>query len=433
MLILSSAAFYAASFLIDFCWFFSFVSCVPLFVQHFSSYSRALLSGFVWGIVVYGLTLSALLEVIVRLGEKPLSYVYALGFLGYFVFFSMGWCACALFFKRRIGSWVAGWFVSSFLYFVWMQTGFFYFLTGYLYGYPLACPLLPLMKAPAFLGLLPVMGWYGLLAALLFFQVGVAQKKMALLFFGSVPFVLGFFFFTPRKVYEKQDQKVIMVSQVFHNKTLYARAQELCDVVREAEQLHPCAQMLVLPESAFPFPLNEYEDVQKMLSRACNGKYLVLGSHYSGTGLDGKEVLYNSAYVLHKSRIMFRYDKKLLLPFFEEQPIHSFFLQRTASPFLVGKCAFNSQDSRLELCTIPERGIFSFRICSELLWDVPVGGQVLVLVNDSHYRYGYFPRLFMLFAQFQALEKRTDLWYCGWTKRGSFIFEEGSRYHEYLV
>ncbi len=412
--IISSAAFYAASFLIDFCWWISFICFVPLFIQRFSSYTHALRAGFLWGLVAYGLTLSALLEVIIRLGEKPLSYLYALGFLGYFVFFSMGWCLSALFFKRCTNSWAGGWFVSTVLYCAWMHTGFFYFLTGYCYGYPLANPLLPLMNVAACLGLLPHMGWYGLLAALVCVQVGIAQKKKGMFFLGSMPFIAGFFVFHHPERSAEQDQKVVMVSQVFYEKTPYERAQELCDALCKVQRVHPSAQLFVLPESAFPFPLNEYPCVQEMLTQACKGSYLVLGSHYACVSRTGEESLYNSAYVLHAGRIMHRYDKKLLLPFFEEHPTQSFFLQRTASPFFDGKCAFTASEKNQELCTLPGVGTFSFCICSELLWDIPRDSQVLVLVNDGHYAFSYFSRLFRLFAHFQALEKRSTLLYCGW-------------------
>ena len=420
--IISSAAFYAASFLTDLCWGVSFICFIPLFIQHFSSYRSALGAGFLWGLIAYGLTLSALLKVIVQLGEKPISYVYALGFLGYFVFFSMLWCALALFLKRITKSWAAGWFLSSFLYFSWIQTGFFYFLTGYLYGYPLACPLLPLIKVPAFLGLLPLLGWYGLLFALLCMQVGVSQKKLVLIFVGSIPFVLSFFIFNQTKVCEEQDKKIIMVSHMFYKKTPYERAQELYDLLYEMKRLHPYAQMFVLPESAFPFPLNIDQYAQELLTQACGDTYLVLGSHYYCVDSKKKGCLYNSAYVLHQGRILYRYDKKLLLPFFEEQPKQSFFLQKTIAPFLVGKSAFNSRVEEQESCNLPGLGTFSFRICSELLWDIPVGQQVLVLVNDSHYDYPYFPPLFRLFAQFQSLEKRSTLFYCGWKQKGYFSF-----------
>ena len=412
--IISSAAFYAASFLIDFCWPISFFCFVPLFTQRFSSYVFAALAGFVWGAIAYGLTLSALLEVAVRLAERPQGHLYALAFLGYFVFFSMMWFLLALFLARRTGSWIVAWLLSSFFYFACMHTGFFYFLTGYLYGYPLACPLLPLMRVPACLGLLPLVRWYGLLFALLCVQVGIAQRKLVLIFVGSIPFLLGLFIFSQTKLCEERDQKVVIVSQMFYEKTPYERAHELHDAVREMERLHPSAKMFVLPESAFPFPLNRYHYVQELLSQVCKDKYVVLGSHFSCVDSKGRDFLYNSAYVLHKGRILYRYDKKLLLPFFEEQPTESFFLQRTRSPFLAGKLPFNSQGASQRPCTLPGVGTFSFRICSELLWDVPAGTQVVVLVNDSHYAYAYFPRLFRLFAQFQALEKKSSLLYCGW-------------------
>jgi apolipoprotein N-acyltransferase len=176
----------------------------------------------------------------------------------------------------------------------------------------------------------------------------------------------------------------------------------------------------VLPESTFPFPLNRYQYAQELLSPVCAEKYVLVGSHYGAEEGEGKFSLYNSAYVLRAGRILYRYDKKLLLPFFEEQPSPSFFFHRIHSPFLVGKSAFDSQKKSPTRYTVPGVGSFSFRICSELLWDIPLHEQVVLLVNDSHYRYAYFSRLFKLFAQFQAVEKQSTLVYCGWKQKGRF-------------
>ncbi len=419
--ILSSAAFYAASFLIKFCWWVSFCCFVPLFFQRFSSYRCALGAGFLWGVVAYGLTLSALLEVMIRLGESPIKYLYALGFLGYFVFFSMMWCVLALFFKKTTKSWGWGWFLSSLFYFSWVYIDFFYFLTGRHYGYPLACPLVPLIQRPAFLGLLPSVGWCIFLGALLCFQVGVSQRNKMVMVLGVVPFLLGLCVNNQNVIEQKGIHKIVIISRMFYQTTPYERAQELYNALCDAQQVHSQACLFVFPESAFPFPLNEYRYVQELLSESCNDGYVVLGSHYSDVSVDKKNVLYNSAYVLHKGRIIHRYDKRLLLPFFEEQSTQSFFLQKVPSPFLEKKCSFIAQVVEPQPCFVPGAGTFSFRMCSELLWDIPKGENVLLLVNDSHYAYEYFQHLFRSFAHFQALEKKSILYYCGWQKFETFL------------
>lgn len=406
---------YAASFLFESCWPCAFFSFIPLFSQSFPSYYKAAFAGFLWGVIAYGSTLSALLEVIVRLGQKPLSYLYALGFLGYFVFFSMMWCIAVLFFKRctKQGAW--GWFVGTILYFSWMQHGFFYFLVRRWYGYGLACPLLPLIKVPVFLGLLPKVTYVGLLGGLFLFQAGIAQRNLQWVFVGALPFFLGLFCFPGNKGQEKLPEKVVMLAQSFHQTTPYERAQEVGEVLRNAEGAFPAAVVFILPESTFPFPLNKYAYVYEMWSKAASKKYVIVGSHFVEQEEEGKERLYNSVYVLYNGQVLYRYDKKKLLPFFEE---HWLGCVRN-SPFLENKCAFVPASSFQQGgCFIPPLGNCAFCVCSELLWDMPLKKQVIAVVHDGYYRFTYFSGLFKAFAYFQALEKQSDLFYCGWKEKG---------------
>jgi hypothetical protein len=411
--IISSAALYAASFLYENWWPCSFFSLIPLFVQRFHSYYEAAFKGFLWGVVAYGLTLSALLEVIIRLGPKPFSFVYAGGFLGYFVLFSMVWFVCVFFLKRCTTPWQWAWFWGTVIYFSWVHVGFFYFLVGRWYGYGLACPLVPLIKTPFFLGLLPYITWLGLLGSLLLWQVGIAYKSWKKSVIGLIPFLVGPFIFKGKTQDEKLQERLVIVAQSFQASTPYERAQEVCEVLRRAQRLHPFALVFILPESTFPFPLNKYRYVQEMWAEVVPHKYLIVGSHFCEAPKKGKERLYNSVYVLHKGHLIYRYDKRRLLPFFEEPSVWG----ERNSLFLENKGAFDAGVTFQPACTFPLIGTFSFCVCSELLWDMPAKKQVIALVHDGHYRFSYFPRLFRDFAYFQALEKQSTLFYCGWKKK----------------
>ncbi len=560
-----------------------------------------------WGVIAYGFSQIALLDLIIYLGVGWQKYLYAVAFLGYWALssalwfclarlltrlfnslaagWSSGFWLCILFLiskkgdslRRRpqryevsIGDPAVGWFVSSFVYFALVQTAIFYPLVGSWYGYGIALPTVPLMTYMPFLNLITVMGWFEVLAALLFFQVAVARKKWLLALMAAAPFmfvvladsrVIETFSLErldPRRLFdlsaryapcrdliklgttcidsETQDtrkilspvvprvkrlshvrmnewrpnarrgsrryfvknhtsmgpdstypEKIVIVSKCFYESQPYERAQEVCHALIDARQRCPQAELFILPESTFPFPLNEHLYALSMWFAHEPNAHIVIGSHYVE-----HQKLYNCAYVLHQGRIIHRYVKAALLPFFEEHVPFNFFLRSCHQLFLNGKTNFASaktlqlaktfqqdtdqllcdlpllgptnngeinfvstktlqQQIQQPLCELPLLGPTTIRICSELLWnmstcsapstkrfivctlktfslgrrpqryEVSVGDPgvikkkpLIAMVNDSYYRFSYYPALFKLFATIQAKRFGYELFYCGW-------------------
>ncbi len=329
-------------------------------------------------------------------------------FVAYFAVFSSVWFCIARMVALLTQSWQVGWLVSSFVYWAWVQVGFFYFITGRLQGYGLALPFVPVMEYPALLSFLPMIRWWGMLAVLLVVYLAVAQKKWWLITLGILFFAGSYGYAMWHKQEEKKCENIALISGRFVSAIAYERAHEVCEKLLEAERQNHQAQLLVLPESAFPHPLNEHGYALEMWSN--NGKlhekYLVVGTHYACERCGS---LHNSACVIHAGHVIYRYDKRWMLPFFEEEVFAT-----GESPFLHDKKEMQSGCKQESIFAIPEVGLVNFCICSELLWDMPKQKTVIALVHDGHYRYSYFPRLFKRYAQMRSLEKQSQLLYCGW-------------------
>ena len=404
---------YAGTFVgATFLWPLSFLCYIPLFQIQFISMKQAAQSGLVWGLFAYGCTLSALLDVAIKMGDNSfLSYVCAITFLVYFACGSVLWFVGAFLLSAIAKNRLIGWFIATIVYVVFMYEIGLIGLTGGWHGYPLMLPLVPLAQFPPLLGLLSFFGYGGLLCFLLVFQLGVAYKKKELIFLGLAPFIGGML------IKEKKEPSflheiIIPIAHRFKEKLPYERAQEVCQVLLKAEENFPKGMVLVLPESAFPFPLNEHLYALKMWHNNGNlfEKYLVVPSHYKKAKED---VLYNSVYVLYKGRIIVRYDKKLLVPFFEA-PSWNFFLNEFHHLFLQGKEIFTpglqKETSWLFLNQYP----VGFCICSELLWNFSHQKLVFVVVHDGYYRFLYFPHVLELLARFKSEQLQCQIVYSSW-------------------
>ncbi len=411
--VLLSAVLYAATFLwVTLLWPISFLMYVPLFWCQFASYKQAFVRGVLWGAVAYGATVWALLDLIVYVGKGPWRFVCAIGFVLYFSCLSALWFMSAYAIWRITARWWLGWIISTVLYGALVYYGILYGLTGAWQGYPLACPLVPLMNQPKLLGLLPYTGWIFLCMAFCSLQAGIAYKKKYLIFLGGLPFLVGWLCVQERHHIEKYD--FIAPCPAFFCETQpYERAQEVCDALLKAEYCTPQAKMIVLPESAFPFPLEEHSYAVAMWQNNGNlfEKYLVVPAHYRKSQTE----LYNSVYLLHRGRIIHRYDKKELLPFFEKGCSLNPFLKKCHTLFLKDKEEFVPGLPLQPSFKLPDGQDVQFCICSELLWNFPQKGIVIAVVHDGHYRYSYFPFLFKLLASFKANLYKVPLIYVAWT------------------
>lgn len=398
--IISSAALYAASFLwVQFCWWGVFFFLVPLF--YLSQYKKlTFFNGFVWGALTFSLQFSAIWLLSIEYGTGWFRFI-APGLVAcWFAFFSGLW-----FISLTIDSVVMR-FVFTVNYFLFINFVILFPFSCSLEGYPFALPLLPLMYG-AQLGLLPIIGKIGLLAVLILIQLIAAYNYSFL----SVLLTVGFFFLSPIKEQQGDWRKqCVGVSYMWSEKTPYERAQEICHVLIDIVQKYPEKRVIVLPESVFPWPLHEHSYALRMWTDNALGdnRELLLGSYRKKGGK-----LLNTFYNVHRSRIIFYYDKTHLIPFFEKtnsSPI----LRKGNSLFLSTKESFTPGTCRARLLKTEFLPSITPMVCSETFWLMPSKKQVVALVNDSYFSLLYFPELMSLLARLNALEQNTALFYCSW-------------------
>lgn len=124
------------------------------------------------------------------------------------------------------------------------------------------------------------------------------------------------------------------VSQDLKNENLIKVVEENFAQIRRA--VLEGNDMIVLPEAAFPFLLEKYEDIQKELETLSNSIAIVTGSLRLEV-INGVKHYYNSTYIFDHSRKVV-IDKVLLVPFGEELPL---FLQPFVQRFFQGIGGFS--------------------------------------------------------------------------------------------
>ncbi len=409
-----SALLYALSLIfIDTLWFCAALFIVPLYVLWLQkSPQLSYKVGFLWGFVTYSLQTSALL---LFMYERSVSFY---GFIVPFVTLFCMSCSSAVWFfmmktlykvslKIRIMLMVG----CTILFFMWMRSGVLCCLVGSLRGYPFSFPLIPFFyKSICIQNCVWNMGGYLTLVMLLFFQLLVAVKKYKIC--AVLLVVLGGSEFYSVQHQKKEQSLVycIAIPEVLAAGP-YERAVQITELIIDAQFNYPKVHIFVLPESIFPF----YEDDEhrlllRMIADACCTENYILCGIYRI--VQGKR--FNSSLVIYKGQIIYCYDKKLLVPFFEYVPPYWGDML-----FAINGVAFSSGGSELkEEWDLGPYGKVWPQICAELFWsDAQVSAKVIGFVNDSHFSCTYFPKIMRAYAYLKAAELKQCLVYSSYTKK----------------
>jgi len=399
-----------------YCGWFIVVFLIPIFftvVRYHIDYS--FIDGFLWGIIFFSIHMLGVFFVIQEHGYGRFRFMAYVFLIVYCALYAGLWFWCASYLKNKIG--VVSWLVVTFFYFYWVQHGILWIFFGYVEGYPLAWPLLPLAHYSWLLYLLPVIGSNVLLILLLsgvMLLVLYLVQKRKIFLFGSLlctlPFCVGWFK-ADEKGFPDYVKKCTVVIPCKKGDNPFDCAQEITYQLIDCCQNSPSTKIIFMPESSFPFPLNKYPEILEMWNQNAlmDSKILLLGSHR----LDECGI-YNSLYCLHKSRIIQIYDKKHLIPFTEFVPsIWNSLLGKTL--FLNNKEPFNDSKSKSDFFPISNNLTVVPCICSELFFmnKEPVGPKVplLCIVNDSWFSKPYFRQLLNLVARYKAQEWQRDIFY----------------------
>lgn len=298
------------------------------------------------------------------------------------------------------------------------------------FGDPFCSVLVPLAHYRQCIMSLPYFGHTGL--TFLFFAHGACmvawfeQKRAILGVFGllcALPFIMYFIPGMPIAndsdyfgSYSVVAPKVVAVNPL-------ECAQELCMQLAECITQNPTKTIIILPESSFAYPLNEFPALVQLLYQniPLHNQLLIVGTHYK---INTR--LYNSACIIEECRIIYHYEKTFLLPFFEYIP--QFFDGFTClrNLFLENREEFaKAKDGKPYA-----RGANSFflRICAEFFFNTvqPPGDCPVIVLANELWIPPQFRHLLLKLVRLKAIEWQRPIIYAGHTQ-GYYIGSNGDQ------
>jgi apolipoprotein N-acyltransferase len=427
--IVSSALLGACAFLQPaYCGWFVFIYLIPLFYSvttHGLHYR--FIDGLLWGCIFFGLHMHGLLRVILDHAQTKGAGVFSWGLLIIYCSFYAGiW----FWFAEKFSSFcvkpiarIFCWVVVTFCFFYFVEDGILW-IFGRLEGYPFAMSLLPLAAYPSWLFCLSLFGSNCLTIVLflipVFFSLCLISKSIfyrIALFFTLLPFLIGWFWYEEKmKVPHWIHELGCIIPPAMSNNNSFECAQEITYCLMNYCERNRKARILIMPESSYPFALNEHPEAVEMWAQNVlfEDKTLLLGSHRRS----GKE-LFNAFYCIKKRRIIFFYDKKHTIPFVEYLPQPWCNLKFLQSLFLHKKEQFNvSQKPRTPFSPTKKVTMLPY-ICSELFFAKNKENSqepIVCLVNDAWFSACSMRTLLYLVACYKALTWNHDILYVASSK-----------------
>jgi apolipoprotein N-acyltransferase len=433
--ILLSAVLYSVAFVFPSCCFFVFLFLVPLFYVVFRDQKIAFVDGFLWGLSVFLIQYHALFWFFLEHVQGSLRITAWFFLMLYIALYAGIWFWLSAKLSSYINPLIA-WSLTSLGYFCAMTT-FSLWIFGNVEGTIFSFPLLPLVYYPRWLVLLPCCGKFFLLEFLI-----IAQACCALSFVKKriIYFMLSILFFFPFLygwiMQEKVQNVPGWIDKVgFIAPRLGNGAHPLDYAENIMEQIHtlqksPHINVIIGPESTFPFALNDCpRSIALWYENALHDDtHLILGSHKKGE--DGK--LYNSLYYITKGRIILSYDKTHLMPFTEQVPNAWRKILKNIHISLHKNKSFSRGERVLCPIQLPQGISLTPFICSELFFlDAAPPGlpshDIVAIVNDSWFSCLSMKELMHMCACFKALEWKKNILYVSHTYQ-TYITKDGLRH-----
>lgn len=427
LLISISALVGALAFIASIFWWTIVVFLIPLFytARHFNvSY----LHGLWWGFIFWSFHLSALLLLIIRESDAGwlISSSIWLVLVGYGALYAGLWFACAITITRLTRAWWISWLCATWLYFFIVDRAILW-IFDVVEGYELAHPVLPLVRYTPILFLIPWLGKQGLLFFLIVFQLSIVELIHALQYnkpvmllmvvISLMPFLISWL--PARRTINRPewlDRIVCMHVMPDPKRSMWQQAHMIRKALEQACRTRP--DLIVMPESTFPFCLNEHQEILKYWHEYAlpSTTELILGGHRR----EGNDV-YNTLYFIRGDTIVELYDKQHGLLFVERVPhlfdypaLRKFFLSDSAPFCQSTKKSSSLQTSRFKCAPL---------ICSELFFSHHDTHKELdlyvALVNDTWYC-AYQRFLMRQDARLKALLWQKDILYVSYSEAALF-------------
>ncbi len=409
--IVFSAVCYAFSFIyIDYFWFCSFCFLYPLYrLIFFHRLNLFYKDGLLWGCITYTIQTIAIIDFVYRYGLSGWSLVIPgfvivmMSLLSGFWFYIMN-----VFAKKKSHIKIFFIYIATILFFYTIHYCVLTIFSGFLIGYPFSFPLIPLFYKSLFIKLLVGHNFEFLILTVfivcqIFFSLRWYKVSMPII----IIFFLGELFV--RNIDNKVYDNNVLCTQVSVPQKLsnepYRRILQLCNAISAAQYLNPYSRILVLPESIFPFYDQSLHNVLfSMVSDYCHpDSYVLLGVYRTD-----KNKRFNSCICIYKGNVVFVYDKKILVPFFEYIP----------SYFGDGAFGINGVDfshgafDQENLCPTSLFGSYRLMICAEVFWgEIKPDSLIIAFINDKYFKYSYFHKIMRLYADYRVCSVKSTIIY----------------------
>lgn len=429
MVNISALSLAAASLLPSLCGWLSLCFLIPVFYMNKinigkrkDSVATAFRAGFLWGIIFFSFHWYGLAHIFVTRGHAPCAL---LAFI-FLIIYCAAHAGCWFLLAEYVPS-----VLAAFIYFVWMRSAVFWiFSCG---GYPFAWPLLPLAHDARWLAMLPYFREEGLLLssflAQYFCVAALIDRRSFFLFLSCVcmvPFVWGWVMpKTAREIPAYAAQ--VCCANIAPCITPYAldRAQEINDALVQAQHKNPSARYVLMPESVYPWALNNDADIVQLWAdnALAHGTTLIIGAYYDDHAHGCKQ---NGLYVITSDGIQQFYAKRVLVPFIEYMPWPWRCFPWCRALFLNGSKGFVPGCDSSLICLGNDFFCIPL-VCSDLFLGSIESNQhapLLCLANDSWFQEPSLQIRMFLFATSQAILAGRDMVYVSYTQ-GSWIGGSG--------
>lgn len=396
--IIASAVLFALALHIPNLYWLIFVFLIPIFFKSMS-YNFFFKHGFVWGLIFYGTHFSALFFSVSQLTHNIYALMLPLLVILYFSLLSGLWISLTARLLCRFTKPIArlvGCFLGAFIFSTWLHVGSLFWIRLWC-GYGPVYPLVALAQDSRFFCNLP--SWL-LLMCLLLGQAGVAYalyvKKNKFLFitlFFFTPFFVGFFNKGSHPPLLPTSVRVerVNVGSAAQEDSPFDRAQKIQNALN-ALAIRSTSTIIILGESAFPYPLNkeEFSLVTGWWLPLHKNVHILLGSQRMDEGC-----LYNTMYYIREGKIIDWYDKQRLVPFVEYIPF-GFALNKEASFSL----AAGRSNKIFTLDGVEVEPL----ICSDLFFNSgnSCKAPIVFIENIDTYFPDYFKRVLQHFISFRS-------------------------------
>lgn len=399
--------------------------------------------GFLWGAVVYAVHMSAFLAIIAERMGIVSACGAAIVIIAYMAMYAAIWVGGMAHLVHAFHSVMMKIMVMSamsLLYFWFMYEGVLCVL-GVWYGYCFIHPLLALVAAPRLLGLVSSLGLWPATGIVVGGQavMAVGLRYVPAWVLGTWLLLLGTFgtmfdfSVPPPSAHTVNAESIVWIKPAsVHNGNRWESLLSIVRQVATVTQQFPRVQLIIFPETTFPFPLANHANSTDMLYENCRHStvHIVLGAHRQE-----EEKLYNCAYCFYQGRIIYHYDKQHLMPITEYQCLSNKLFSRLLTLlYPQQETLFTPGSAAAQIC--PYQTPFFVQICSDLflghVGTILSAAQrravpIICIANDSWFKLRYLPRLMRDYAIFIALVHRLTLIYVS-HEYGLMVSADGVRY-----